>query len=99
MTQPFTLTVVGFYVSTTTLPGGKRGTAYKTTLATVGGVKPLTWKPLSSPPTGLKLSATGALWDTEQIVTAKTYTFKIQVTDSTKSKHQTATATEPLKLT
>ncbi len=100
VTQRFTLTVVGFYVSITALPAGKRGSIYKTTLAAIGGVKPLTWKALSSPPTGLKLSSTGVLSGTpSKSLTAKTYTFKVQVTDSTKSKHQTAVAMVTLKLT
>ena len=95
----FTLTVVGFYVSTTTLPGGKRGSSFTTTLAAVGGVKPLTWKALSSPPSGLKLSSTGVLSGTpSKSLTAKTYAFRVRVTDSTKSKHRTAAATVTLKL-
>jgi hypothetical protein len=100
VTQRFTLTVVGFYVSTITLPAGKRGSIYKATLAAVGGVKPLTWKALSSPPTGLKLSSIGVLSGTpSKSLTAKTYTFSVQVTDSTTSKHHTAVATVTLKLT
>ncbi len=98
--QSFTLTVVGFYVSTTTLPSGMGGSAYKTTLAAFGGVKPLTWTALSSPPSGLKLSPAGVLSGTpSRSLTPKTYTFKVQVRDSTKGKHQTATATVTLKLT
>ena len=31
-------------------PTGQRGSVYKATLTTVGGVKPLTWKALTSPP-------------------------------------------------
>jgi hypothetical protein len=99
VTQRFTLTVVGFYVSSTTLPAGKRGSTYKTTLSAVGGVKPLTWKALSSPPSGLKLSSNGVLSGTpSKSLMAKTYTFKVQVTDSTTSKHQTADATVTLTL-
>ena len=98
--QSFTLTVVGFYVSSTALPSGKRGSPYKTTLSAFGGVKPLTWKPLSSPPSGLKLSAAGLLSGTpSKSLTAKTYTFKVEVTDSTKTKPLTASATVMLKLT
>jgi len=100
VTQRFTLTVVGFYVSTTVLPTGKRGSPYIATLAAVGGVKPLTWKALSSPPTGIKLSSTGVLSGTpSKALTAKTYSFNIQVTDSTTSKHQTAVAAVTLRLT
>jgi hypothetical protein len=96
----FTLTVVGFYVSSTTLPAGKRGSVYSTTLAAIGGVKPLTWKALSSPPAGLKLSSAGVLSGTpRKSLTAKTYTFTVQVTDSTKGKHKTTVATVTLKLT
>ena len=99
VTQRLKLTVVGFYVSTTKLPSGKRGTAYKATLATFGGVNPVTWKAITAPPKGLTLSSTGVLSGTpSKSLAASVYSFSVQATDSTSTKHQVAVATVTVKL-
>jgi hypothetical protein len=97
--QSFTLTVPGLYVSPTTLPNGKRGVAYKVTLHAAGGPVPYTWKILTALPKGLVLSVQGVLsGKPATTLAAKTYSFKVQVTDATKPMHKTATATMTLIL-
>ena len=98
-TQSFTLKVLGFHITTTMLPRGKRGIAYSTRLAALGGVTPFAWKALTSLPKGLKLSTTGVLSGTPaKTLTAMTYTFSVQVTDSTQPKHQVVKATVTVAL-
>ena len=59
-TQSFTLTVLGFHISTTSLPDAVAGQAYSQQLQTLGGGPSVSWKKVSLPK-GLTLSATGLL--------------------------------------
>ena len=60
-TQKFTLTVLGFHISTTSLPNGTAGKGYpKTTLRSLGGTGTITWKAVSLPK-GFTLSSAGVL--------------------------------------
>jgi hypothetical protein len=99
-TQSFTLTVPGLFVSTTTLPNGKRGVAYKaTSLHAAGGTAPYAWKKLTALPKGLVLSAKGVIsGKPAATLAAKSYSFEVQVTDATKPVHETATALVKLTL-
>ena len=49
-TQKFTLTVLGFHVTSLALPAAKRGKPYATKLAALGGTAPYSWKANSAPP-------------------------------------------------
>jgi len=93
-TQTFTLTVLGFDVSTLKLPAGTRGVAYSAQLAALGGTAPLTWKANTALPSGLKLSSSGLVSGTvPTAVAAGTYRFKVRVSDSALPTHKVATAT------
>ncbi len=82
------------------LLAGKPGSAYKAKLAATGGVKPLTWKASVYAPVRPEAEfGWRALRTLLKSLKAKTYTFKVQVTDSTKGKHKTATATMSLNVT
>ncbi len=62
-TQTFTLTVLGFHITTTSLPDGVVGQAYSQQLSTLPAgtvATPVTWKKVSLPK-GLSLSSTGVL--------------------------------------
>jgi len=67
-------------LTSTTLPYGTAGTPYSTTLQARGGTTPYTWSLIGSLPLGLSLSPSGVLSGTPTI--AGTYTFHIQVADS-----------------
>ena len=59
--QSFTLTVLGFHISTTSLPNGVVGVPYSQQLQTLGGgATAVSWKKVSLPK-GLSLSSTGLL--------------------------------------
>jgi YVTN family beta-propeller protein len=93
-TQAFTLKVLGFHISTLTLPAGTRGVAYSAHLAALGGTAPLAWKATTALPSGLKLSSSGLVSGTvPKTEPAGTYTFKVRVSDSTLPAHRVATAT------
>ncbi len=84
---PATLAVT----TTSSLTAGTASAAYSLTLAVTGGTAPYTWSVISgSLPAGLSLSAAGVLSGTP--TTAGTYTFTIQVVDSSTTP-QTATLT------
>lgn len=71
--------------SSPTLPQATQKSAYLATLATSGGTGPYTWtlEKGSSLPSGLTLSSAGAISGTlSSSVTAKNYTFTVQVTDT-----------------
>ena len=98
-TQSFTLKVLGFHITTKTLPNGTRGIAYSTKLKALGGTTPYVWVATTAPPSGLTLSAAGKLTGTvPTTVAAGTYSFKVQVTDATSPTHQVATATVKITL-
>lgn len=101
-TQSFTLTVLGFHVTTKSLPGVKRGVHYSEQLEAVGGIPPYKWKVSSGRlPRGLKLSGSGLL---SGAIKAKAdpsdhpVTFTVTVRDHTKKGHLTATATFTLQV-
>jgi hypothetical protein len=101
-TQSFTLTVLGFHVTTKSLPGVKRGTPYSDQLEALGGVTPYKWKVTAGKlPGGLKLGGSGLL---SGMLKAKAdkgdapVTFTVTVTDHTKKGHQRASATFTLQV-
>ena len=97
-TQIFTLTVVSFAVTTTSLPAATVGTSYSQQLSAVGGLPPYKWKATAaSLPPGLTLSATGLLSGTP--TTAGNYTINVTVTDKTTPTKQTATGSITLNVT
>ena len=93
--QDFTLTVSGLTItSTSPLPPVTEGTPYSYQFTATGGVLPLKWAKVGKLPKGLTLKKTGVLPGTVKTnVATGTVTIKVKVTDSTKKKHQTATAT------
>ncbi|HML52292.1 MAG TPA: putative Ig domain-containing protein [Propionicimonas sp.] len=77
-------------ISTASLPAGRTGSSYDTTLAATGGVAPYSWV-ATGLPTGLSLSTGGALTGTP--TQAGTFTAGITVTD-----HAGASASTSLEL-
>ena len=105
--KAFTISIAAAPVSITTgspLPAGTVGTAYpSTTLAAAGGTAPYMWS-ISGNTDGLSLGSTGILSGTPQ--NAGTFTFTVQVTDSSAPALQgskaftiTVAAAAPLKIT
>ena len=84
-TQSFTLKVLGLHVVTGTLPPGKTGKAYSTTLSAAGGTAPYTWtvvKASGTLPKGIFLKNSGVLSGTP---TQKgSFTFTVHVADNKK---------------
>jgi hypothetical protein len=81
---------VSLLVATTALPAATTHSPYTAPLITSGGTAPYTWKKTSGTlPTGIKLSTAGNLSGVAS--SAGTYTFTVQVTDSSPKK-ETATA-------
>jgi len=79
-------------ITTTSLPGGKKGVAYSQTLTAAGGTPPYTFSLSSgSLPPGISIAAGGLLSGTP--TASGSYSFGIQVTDSA-----SATATQSLTL-
>jgi|HubBroStandDraft_6_1064221.scaffolds.fasta_scaffold64194_1 hypothetical protein len=98
-TQNFTLTVLGFHVTTTTLPSATRGVAFSAQLNAAGGLTPYKWTKGAVLPKGLTLSSAGLLSGTPSTkLAAGSYPISVQVHDSTKKVHQVATATLALTL-
>ena len=96
--QAFTL-IVGFIVTTTSLPAAVRGVPYNQQLSALGGRPPYRWKKVGKLPKGMKLSATGVLSGTPSIkVAAGTYPITVEAVDATKHTHLVATATLTLVL-
>ena len=98
-TQSFTLTVLGFHISTTTLPDGVAGQAYSQQLSTQGGNPALgtvTWKKVSLPK-GLALSSTGLLSGVPSIK-AVGPTAGVDVSATLGHKGQVVTATIPFTI-
>ena len=92
-TQGFTLSVVGFHITTSSLPNALVGSAYSRQLATAGSTSTVTWKKVSLPK-GFALSTTGLLTGTP---TPKvTGAFSVQVTATDGPKGTVASATIPL---
>ncbi|HEV2362039.1 MAG TPA: Ig domain-containing protein, partial [Acidimicrobiales bacterium] len=82
--------VVKIAITPASLPVATAGTAYSATLSAIGGTGPYTWKLASGAlPAGLSLSGTtGRIAGTP--ATAGTFTFTVEVTDSS---HPALTAT------
>ena len=98
-TQSFILTVLGFHISTTTLPDGVAGQAYSQQLSTQGGNPALgtvTWKKVSLPK-GLALSSTGLLSGVPSIK-AVGPTAGVDVSATLGHKGQVVTATIPFTI-
>jgi hypothetical protein len=65
-------------ITTTTLPGGRVGTAYSQTLGATGGTQPYAWAlSLGTLPAGLSLSSGGVLSGTPTTVGTSTFTVKV----------------------
>jgi Putative Ig domain len=79
---PLTLTITPatLAITTTALPSGKVGTAYRTTLAATGGTPPFAWSVISGVlPAGLSLApATGLISGTPTAVSSAPITFQVQ---------------------
>jgi hypothetical protein len=87
-TQPLTIRIAApLAITTATLASGKAGAAYNQQLAATGGIAPLVWSLAagSSPlPSGLSLSAAGAITGTPSAT--GTFSFTVQVADSSSPK-------------
>jgi Putative Ig domain len=86
---------VALLIATGSLPSGTVGAAYQQPLAASGGTAPYTWSLTSASntlPAGLTLNSAGVITGTP--TTAETFSFSVQVTDSSAS-----TAAAPLSIT
>jgi hypothetical protein len=96
-TQIFTITVVGFGVTTTSLPAATVGTPYSQQLNAQGGLPPYKWNAVASTlPPGLTVSKTGLLTGTP--TTPGNYRISVTVTDKTTPTKQTATGSVTLSV-
>ena len=91
--QSFTLSVLGFHISTTSLPNAIAGVPYSVQLQTQGGTGPYQWKKTAKLPKGLSLSSTGLLSGTPSSKAVGAQSVGVTVTSN---KTSTATATLPL---
>jgi hypothetical protein len=97
-TQIFTITVVGFGITTTSLPPATEGTPYSAQLQAQGGATPYKWVAVGSLPTGLTLSKHGLLSGTvPDTVPQGNVTINVKATDHS-SPVQTATASLTLTI-
>lgn len=80
-------------ISSTTLPDGRAGVPYSTTLAASGGVPPYHWNLTAAPPAGFGLSTAGTLSGTS--ASAALLNFAVQVSDA---QGNSAPATLALKI-
>ena len=88
--------MTGLQITTSSLPDGQKGVAYKVKLAATGGTAPYTWSLKTGPlPPGLTLSTNGKLAGTP--TKRGTYTMTFRVADSASPKGQ-ATATLTLHI-
>jgi hypothetical protein len=84
----------GLSITTQALADGQKNKVYSETLTVTGGVQPYTWNIAEGLPDGLKLNpSTGQI--TGSPTTSGSNTFKVTVTDSSKSK---LTASESLTI-
>ncbi|MGA8102224.1 MAG: putative Ig domain-containing protein, partial [Candidatus Acidiferrales bacterium] len=110
-TKQFTFTVSAavstLAISTSSVPAGKVGTAYATTLAATGGTTPYSWSLAGGAlPSGVSISSAGTISGTP--TASGSFTFVAQVTDSgspaqtaqmTYSLSVSATTTSPVSIT
>ena len=68
-------------VATTPLALATKGSPYSASLTATGGTAPYVWRPLGALPAGLSLSSGGVITGTPSVL--GTFTFTVQVTDST----------------
>jgi len=101
-TSATNFTLIGLYVTTTSLPSVPRGSEYSVTLQAAGGRLPYRWRLESGRlPRGLTLTHQGVL---SGILTRKndkpgTYDFTVVVRDSARRQHQMAQRSLSLTLT
>ena len=99
--QNFTLTVnppAALAITTTSLPAGVIDAAYNQAVTATGGLQPYTWTLNSGTlPTGLTLSATGAITGTPTVL--GTSNFTVTVTDSETPPVQTTSASLSISIT
>jgi hypothetical protein len=81
----FTLNIVGpLVITTSTLPNGDVGVAYRAQLASTGGVAPITWSlSAGSLPAGLTLTSSTGLISGTPTTTANNVALAVRATDST----------------
>ncbi len=77
-------------VATTPLALATKGSPYSASLTATGGTAPYVWRPLGALPAGLSLSSGGVITGTPSVL--GTFTFTVQVTDSTAPLARRATA-------
>jgi hypothetical protein len=77
--KEFALTITALSITSTTLPGGTKGTAYSHAVASIGGVAPLTWSiSAGALPAGLNInSTTGVITGTPTTVESSNFTVKV----------------------
>jgi hypothetical protein len=93
-TSASSFSLLGFYVTTTTLPAAQRGFPYSVQLGAAGGTPPYRWRLTGVLPKGLTLSRTGVLSAVSiniKKATPGTYTFSVSARDSTRHGHLVAT--------
>ncbi len=93
-TSGTSFTLVGFYITTTSLPDGRRGFPYSVQLQAAGGAPPYRWWRTGALPAGMTLTRAGVL--SAVVINLKkaapgTYTFSVRVRDSSRHGHMVAT--------
>jgi hypothetical protein len=90
--QSFTLTVLPFHITTSSLPTATLRVQYATRLEAAGGVAPYTWeKDSGALPKGLHLGPKGML--AGRPAQTGTFSFTVTASDHTAKVHQTSTVT------
>ena len=100
-TSASSFTLLGFYVTTATLPAAQRGFSYSVQLGAAGGKAPYRWTHTGALPKGLTMSRSGVLSAAVIYLKAApgTYTFSVSVRDSTKRHHLVVTRALSLNVT
>jgi hypothetical protein len=101
VTSASIFTLVGFYITTVTLPDVVPGTHYAEQLQTVGGTGQDQWSRAEGLPEGLTLTRGGWVTGTPspRKAVAGTYSFSVRVRDSAKRHRQVAVSTLTLTVT
>ena len=91
--------ILGFHVTTSSLPNATHGAAYSVQLGATGGATPYKWKKVGTLPKGLKLSSGGLLSGTPKTRdVAKTYSVTVKATTHKSRGHPSQTAAATLSL-